>query len=286
MTTLEAFEVFKSELELPDAKQKEASDAHQDVRAKVAKYLYVSNSFLTGSYARHTKIHPLSDIDVFLVRNDVPTTVSAGGTFFPATALNELYNAVKTAYPLAKITTQSRSVNLEIPGLPFGFDLIPAWQRSPDGFLIPDADTGSWVPTHPDWHANHMTAANDAAGRMLKPVIKMAKHWSRKNLDLLRSFHIELICKDILRAKPASWSVGMASVLVSLPDYIGKQMMDPAYMVTRVDKPLTSTDLSSALSRARYDAGNAATAIQLEQAGRHGEAIEKWKHVFVSGFPS
>jgi hypothetical protein len=50
MTVTEAFEVFKSELELPDRKQAEASKAQQDVRSRLATHLYVADSLLTGSY--------------------------------------------------------------------------------------------------------------------------------------------------------------------------------------------------------------------------------------------
>jgi tRNA nucleotidyltransferase (CCA-adding enzyme) len=70
MTVSDAFKSFKNELELPDRKQQQASTAQQEMRAEIAKHLYLTNSFLTGSYSRHTKIDPLNDIDVFLVRND------------------------------------------------------------------------------------------------------------------------------------------------------------------------------------------------------------------------
>ena len=52
MTVNEAFETFKSELELPDRKQQEAAEAQQAVREAIKDHLYVPNSFLTGSYAQ------------------------------------------------------------------------------------------------------------------------------------------------------------------------------------------------------------------------------------------
>jgi Domain of unknown function (DUF6602) len=57
-TVADAFQVFKSELELPDQKQKLAALAQQEIRTQIAKYLWVYDSILTGSYARHTKIDP------------------------------------------------------------------------------------------------------------------------------------------------------------------------------------------------------------------------------------
>lgn len=72
MTVSEAFSIFKSELEMPERKVAQAAAAQQDMREQVSRHLSVPDSFLAGSYARHTKIDPLNDIDVFLVRNTTP----------------------------------------------------------------------------------------------------------------------------------------------------------------------------------------------------------------------
>jgi hypothetical protein len=69
MTVTEAFEIFRTELELPDRKQEQASKAQQDIRLRIANHLDVPDSLLTGSYPRHTKINPLDDIDNLLIRN-------------------------------------------------------------------------------------------------------------------------------------------------------------------------------------------------------------------------
>jgi len=288
MTVSEAFQIFKSQLELPDRRQKEAASAQQEIRQKISGFLPIENSFLTGSYARYTKIDPLADIDVFLVRNKHRTTVSTDGNgVLPDSALDQVVDAARRAYPLtATINKQNRSVNVQISGLPFGFDLTPAWLRHPDGYLIPDADAGIWIPSDPDAHTARMTVANEVNGGKLKPVIKMVKHWSRNNFDLLRSFHIELICADIfLTENLDNYQLGVATVLVRLPKYIGQRMMDPTYGQARVDKELTAEELNQLLSRANYDGGNAIEAIKLERMDRDEEAIGKWKHIFLTGFP-
>ena len=154
MTVNDAFENFKSRLELPDRRRAEAAAAQQKIRDKIATSLYISRSFLTGSYARHTKIDPLNDIDVFLVRNDGRVALTTDGSgVLPGTALSQVSEAVHKAYPSAKVTIQSRSVNVEIADVLFGFDLIPAWYRSPNGYWIPDNDSGTWIPTDPEEHA-------------------------------------------------------------------------------------------------------------------------------------
>src|SRR5437763_692077 len=128
MTVAEAFQTFKSELEIPDQKQKLAASAQQEIRSRIAEHLFVADSILTGSYSRHTKIDPLNDIDVLLIRNSRRTTVSTDGSgVFPDQALDEVVQAVREAYPrTAIVEKQSRSVNVRISGLDFGFDIIPA----------------------------------------------------------------------------------------------------------------------------------------------------------------
>jgi hypothetical protein len=194
---------------------------------------------------------------------------------------------VSKAYPLtATVKKQARSVNTIIKGLDFGFDLIPAWLRNPNGYWIPDTDINSWIPTDPELHARMMADANVRLQQRLKPVIKMAKHWNRNNYALLRSFHLELICKAIFGTQELpNYPVGIATVLVHLNGYAGKLMMDPVYNVCRVDKPLSAEDRAKLTDRVNNDAQRAIEALKLERAGLDAAAIEKWKYIFVSGFP-
>jgi hypothetical protein len=288
MTVTEAFEIFKSELELPDSKQAQAAKAQQDVRSRLAKHLDVPDSLLTGSYPRHTKINPLDDIDILLIRNRGRVgLVTDGSGISTAAAISEVAEAATNAYGLsATVKKQARSVNAQIKGLDFGFDIIPAWLRNPDGYWIPDTETNVWIPTDPEAHARMRTEANARLQLRLKPVIKMAKHWNRKNYDLLCSFHIELICKSIFETLDLpNFPWGVSAFLVNLDKYAGKVMMDPVYKVCRVDKPLSAEDLAKLVTRINSDAQNAREALQLEQDGSHVAAILKWKHIFVSGFP-
>jgi predicted nucleotidyltransferase len=70
LTVDEAFRKFKSRLELNDREQKNASDRQQEVREYLDTKFAIERSFLTGSYARHTKTKPLKDIDIFFELNE------------------------------------------------------------------------------------------------------------------------------------------------------------------------------------------------------------------------
>jgi hypothetical protein len=287
MTVTEAFAMFKGTLELPDRQQNKASTAQQELRSAISKHLGITTSFLSGSYARFTKIAPLKDIDVILVRNSVRTGLTTDGSgTLPTKAITEVSSAVRQVAPNATITPQARSVNVVLPGISFGFDLVPAWYRDPDGFWIPDTELGQWLPTNPEYHARLMTDANKASDGKLKPMIKMAKHWSRHNYDYLRSFHIELICLNIAtKFALENAQTNMTGFLGQLPAYIGSKMMDPTYGVSRVDKEITPTQLSELQQRVAGDVNRARAALAQEQQGDHGTAIASWKQVFLTGFP-
>lgn len=288
MTVTEAFQTFKGELELPDRKQKQAASAQQDIRSRIASYLYVPDSLLTGSYARYTKINPLNDIDVLLVRNRERVGLATDGNgILPNRALEEVSEALGKAYALgATVKKQARSVNVQLRGLEFGFDIIPAWLRQPDGYWIPDTESNGWLPTDPDAHATMMTLANERCDNKLKPLIKMIKHWSRNNYDLIRSFHIELICADVFSLDEiANFPVGVATILARAGAYIGRPIMDPIYGSSRVDKPLSREEHDKLLLRIGSDAQSAIEALSLERNGYHDNAVEKWKHIFLRGFP-
>src|SRR6266849_4838488 len=153
MTVHQAFETFKSRLELPDRRQEEAAVAQQAIRERIGTHLYIRHSFLSGSYSRYTKINPLNDIDVILIRNDTRVGLATDGSGINASAaLAQVADAVRKAYPSAKVAIQGRSVNVSLPSIPFGFDLVPAWYRSPDGYWIPNAEAGNWIPTDPEQH--------------------------------------------------------------------------------------------------------------------------------------
>ena len=114
----------------------------------------------------------------------------------------------------------------------------------------------------------------------------MVKHWSRNNYDLIRPFHIELICREIFSTKSiTNFQLGVATALVNLQGYVGQPMWDPIYGQSRVDKVLTAEEQSRLLLRVQNDADGAIGALELEGKGNDSAAIEKWKRIFLFGFP-
>ena len=66
----DAFQTFKSRLEISKTEEDDASRRQKDVRATVQESFDVERDFLTGSYGRRTKTKPLKDVDIFVVLGD------------------------------------------------------------------------------------------------------------------------------------------------------------------------------------------------------------------------
>src|SRR5437763_10708048 len=63
----DAFAKLKSNLEITKTEQALASRRQNEIRDHVAAHLALDRTFLTGSYARHTKTKKLKDVDIFCV---------------------------------------------------------------------------------------------------------------------------------------------------------------------------------------------------------------------------
>src|ERR1035441_3155651 len=67
LTTIQAFDRFRKNLELSTTEREDAQKRHTDVRDCIRGGFDVTTDFLSGSYRRHTKTKPLKDVDVFFV---------------------------------------------------------------------------------------------------------------------------------------------------------------------------------------------------------------------------
>jgi predicted nucleotidyltransferase len=110
LTADEAFRKFKSRLELNDREQKNASDRHTEVRDYLETKFAIERSFLTGSYARHTKTKPLKDIDIFFELKESEKHYRSKA---PAVILTDFYDALVEKYGKKAIRKQSRSINVD-----------------------------------------------------------------------------------------------------------------------------------------------------------------------------
>lgn len=239
MTPKQAFASFLESLELTRKQRDEASRQHTFLRTELQRRLSTTENFLSGSYARRTAIRPLNDIDVFVVLDRRKHAGPEQGQ--PSGCLSELQSALNDIYPNKSWPVlQSRSVHLRFSGTGLAYDVVPAFSSLEDEgvYFIPDRGTDTWIATNPKRHAALSTAANEAAGKMLKPLTKAVKHWNYRGKAPLRSFHLEVMTWSVLTSKPAGWLDGLTQLLEGLAERVLEPCPDPARLGPSLERGL------------------------------------------------
>jgi hypothetical protein len=198
----------------------------------VAGELTVEDSFLTGSYRRHTLITPLSqaDVDVVVVLNRSYKRDGARAV------LNMVKSSLATAYSEpTEISRNGQAVTIKFSD--FLIDVVPAFVQPwllGGGWTICDSGSDSWIATNPKRHVEISAQANELHDGELVPCIKQLKAWNRTAGKPLRSFHIEALAWSVFGR--SSWHYAPMSndwesvsyFFQKAPRKLGDSQPDPA----------------------------------------------------------
>lgn len=289
LTVPEAFDKFKSRLEISASEQADASRRQQAIRGQLREGLAVDRDFLTGSYARHTKTKPLKDIDVFVVLKDSEADYVGQS---PDVVLDRLIEILSPHYP-GKPSKGNRSVQVDfgvsgaIDEQVASFDVVPAFADG-DAYTIPDRRQGGWIKSNPRIHAEKATAANEAFAKQWKPVVKMVKKWN-DHLDkpVKPSFLLEVMALDLLTAPwSGSYPRELRQFFASAATSLDEEWPDPAGLGPAVSTRLAEDPWQRQQARqALHEAEAVCTdALRLERSGRTGAALDAWQHLFGRRF--
>lgn len=267
-TVAEGFGQFRSNLEITDLQEATASERQTRIREVLEGHLHVLDTFLAGSYRRNTLIGPLAeaDIDVFVV---------LGSRYYAPAGQQQLLERVraalrKTYTRTARIRPDGQAVTVKFAD--FKMDVVPGFRRKGGGFLIPDADTRSWISTDPTEHVEIWAAANRAHDGKLVPLIKMMKAWNRPR-KVLRSFHLETLTLTALQ------DVTISNMPSGVRYVFDKARATGAYLdtVAKMDR---------AVERLDWAFRQACAAERLDARGDVPEAFRRWRLIFPDHFPA
>lgn len=295
-TVEDAFRKFKSRLELNDREQKNATDRHTEVRGYIRTKFAIERDFLTGSYKRYTKTKPLKDIDIFFEMKDAERHYrdkSAG------VVLGEYEKVLIEKYGKKAITRQSRSINIDF-GVDIkeedktdykilSIDVVPAFACC-DDYEIPDDDTGKWIMTNPEIHAEKATKAHQAYSSEWKGLVRMVKYWnnSKKHGEkpIKPSFLIEVMALECLHGGwGGQFDREIQALFATLADRIGETWPDPARLGPPISAAMDANRIATAKRALNEAARQAGIAIDHVRQGRNGEALKTWHDLFGPMFP-
>ena len=137
------------------------------------------DTFLSGSYAKHTSIRPAAgdkkrDVDIIVVTSYASSKNSAD-------VLEELRDILAKKSEYSTATIQSHSVGIEMGSV--SVDVVPVIADDDDDqlYYVGDSDTGTWTMTDPKGHKTWSTSVNKNNNSEYKPLVKIFKWWRRVN---------------------------------------------------------------------------------------------------------
>lgn len=297
LTINEAFRKFKSRLELNDREQKNASQRHTEVREYLETKFGIARSFLTGSYARHTKTKPLKDIDIFFVLNESEKHYHSAA---PSIVLNDFHAALVEKYGNDAVRKQARSINVD-----FGIvvdaadntdyrvvsvDAVPAFDTASE-YEIPDSGSGKWIKTDPEIHKQEATTAHQAYSNEWKGLVRMIKYWNNNpkhgaDKPVKPSFLIEVMALECLHGGwGGSFDREIQALFSTLADRIFDEWPDPAGLGPAISNDMDQARKQRAQQLLRAASREASIAIDQVRRGRNGEALRAWRELFGPKFP-
>ena len=298
LTLDEAFRKFKSRLELNDREQKNASNRHTEVREHIRSRFAINRDFLTGSYARHTKTKPLKDIDIFFVLAESERKKYRDSA--PTVALDDFHNALVDKYGKDAVRKQGRSVNVDFGVVVdsddntdyrvLSVDVVPAFTDGAN-YEIPNADTGKWMKTNPEIHAQEARDAQQAYSSEWKGLERMVKYWNNnakhgKDKPVKPSFLIEVMAMQCLHGGwQGRFDYEIQSFFSALADRIEDEWPDPAGLGSPVSDDMDAQRKERAKELLQTASREASNSINLARKGQSGEALKAWRQLFGPKFP-
>ncbi len=292
----DAFRKFKSQLELNAREQKNASDRQNEVRDYLVTKFKIEKSFLTGSYARHTKTKPLKDIDIFFV---LKASEKHYRSKAPSAVVNDFYDALVDKYGEAAVRKQSRSVNVDFGVIIdaedntdyriLSVDVVPAFADG-DDYEIPDTDTGKWIKTNPQTHAAKATTAHQAFSNEWKGLVRMIKYWNNNpkhgEKPVKPSFLIEVMALECLYGGwQGNFEYEIQGFFSTLANRILDEWPDPAGLGPPISNGMDNARKQRAQELLLSASREASFALQHGRQGRNGEALKAWRNLFGPKFP-
>lgn len=298
LTLDEAFRKFKSRLELNDREQKNASNRHTEVREHIRSRFAINRDFLTGSYARHTKTKPLKDIDIFFVLAESERKKYRDSA--PTVALDDFHNALVDKYGKDAVRKQGRSVNVDFGVVVdsddntdyrvLSVDVVPAFTDGAN-YEIPNADTGKWMKTNPEIHAQEARDAHQAYSSEWKGLVRMVKYWNNnakhgKDKPVKPSFLIEVMAMQCLHGGwQGRFDYEIQGFFSALADRIEDEWPDPAGLGSPVSDDMDAQRKGRAKELLQTASREASNSINLARKGQSGEALKAWRQLFGPKFP-
>jgi hypothetical protein len=328
-TVNQSFEDLLSKITVSKGHISQASASHNYVRDLLNNKWQTDNTFpwlidgdfLSGSYARGTKIYPLDDVDIMVILDGqglfplnngfrINASVRGGGQqgspIHSLTSQNGLISSVKVleafrsalaeTYPNSIIKKDGQAVNVWLDSYNLGLDVVPCFNIVPndgnkDYYYIPMGHgSDMWISTNPKIDESISNNLDKKHNGRLKPIIKLLKHWNQEyNAGRLRSYHMEATAWYIFHNRSTSidgHSEGLHHFFSNATPYFQNNCNDPTGIGGHIDSYLAASDRNLTINAIQQSLNRINQARTSEFLGQHSSAIGHWRQVFGQTFGS
>jgi hypothetical protein len=203
----QAFNEFKSRLELSDTLQKAITTHHNAIRRWIEDYHPNIETKLIGSLQRKTRIQPRAndtfDIDILVIFGDFYPPRPGSRVVSPSEVLNTLDEMMREHEGYEKMNPEK-----DFPTVIINYadgtkaELVPAYRdfiNEPKGrgYYIPKK-YNEWEKADYDYDAEYISNKNQECEGLLIPTIKMLKAAKRNLFPEMKSYHLEVLATSII----------------------------------------------------------------------------------------
>ena len=282
------FKTFLSSIEPEEDEVSAAKAAHEEVRGRLRTDTESKDAhketFLSGSYARHTAINDINDVDVICVL-DIDQRITQAEVVLAWTEgiLGKYYDRPKRQGRSIRVTAEN-GVWLDIvPATPKSADHGPLW--------IPDREARAWVETHPKGQIAAGLNKNNATNGYFVQVAKLLKAWrDRLPTDSckLKSYILETLVHGSI-GFPTSHAPAVVNVLEGIERSYGNYralgvvpvISDPGYTSVNVAKRLSVKEFTDFMTQVKSAAAIARKAFD---ESNEGASRRLWRQLFGPNF--
>lgn len=317
-------EFLRDEVNLDSIKTKTARTSRDNLLTNIYSFsgdidffsIDKSMSLNFGSFARHTKLRPLDDIDLMVCisgSDDRKYSYAGSGTYYIRANQNDKKNGLNTInsdylnstkvinrfisklsdlndYSKAEMHKNQEAATLKLKSYSWNFDIVPCFYCDGDFYLIPDGK-GNWKKTDPRIDNKRASDINQVHDGHVLELVRLVKYWNRRRITTTVGSYL-LECMILNRyenkAKADNWWIDaeFRDTMNYLSSAIKGVVNDPKGIQGDLntfsfeDRAEISSAMQTAYEKSR-DAFNLEVNYKDQKA-----SINKWREVFGTSFPA
>ncbi len=203
----DAFAIFLQKISPPDTQIASAQRSNNALRSYLERDDYFGpqlvDAFLNGSYARHTTVQPIKDVDIIVVVGEDWMEAD------PGRAMESLRSKLAQRYDNHRTRRQRRAVKVTLSDITLDVVLAVAPHGMERPLKIPDREAHRWIETHPKRQLELVKALGAQTDGNYSRLVRLAKAWARARVaapDRPSSFVLECAVYHIISAGPSRFS--------------------------------------------------------------------------------